>query len=274
VPVPDLRDVVVQLRRAADLLDASPPHDRKLADVALCRCLQCTAELLAARGWPSSTLGSGSRSSDTTSSTERAAGVDSPSRHPRLPQFADLDVTLAAQLRALGQGSDALIGLVATLRSHASDEDPTPAGTGNCGACERFCRPTADRPDNRLTVGYCPTCSVAWYRWRAKNPGCQRSDFTTWQRRKLEGRQAPLPPRQPSRHLAVAEEPQVARVEAAGRWAWVVHDRDAGPVSDGFGSEAEARAELRRMSDADPAVAEKVGAGLVDVMNRFMEGAA
>ena len=176
----DPQDLVPQLRELADVLERCPPHDRRAASTGLCRCLRCTAELYAARGFPSSTLGSGSRSADTTSSTERAAVGG-------LARFVDLDTTLAAQLRTLRYSADELAALVVLLRSHDTMDDQLPAGSGSCAACGEFVRPDADRPDRRIKSGLGPACFKSLSRWRQQYPEAAmkptaRSDFITWRR--------------------------------------------------------------------------------------------
>jgi hypothetical protein len=130
------------------------------------------AALLAARGWGTSTLGDdGSRSTEGTSTTERAALSDF--RDP----WQAVDVRLATLLAALTDTARDLDRLVAVILLHAEDLDPVPAGTGECQACGRFCRPDKTRPGNRLRSGLCPTDYQAWVR-------AGRPDRNTWVRTK------------------------------------------------------------------------------------------
>jgi len=152
---PQLRALVLQLRVVADLLDKH--GDRTVG----------FSRLLASRGWPASTGGGGSRSSDTTSSTERAALGP----HP----WAGIDERYLGQLAELWKLGVAVQATMSSVLAHASDEDPVPAGTGHCRRCERFCRPTGDRPQDRIRAGYCPACYRRWLR-------LGRPDRTTYER--------------------------------------------------------------------------------------------
>lgn len=137
----------------ADALEAAATALRKdgLAAITM-------ASTLAARGYSAVTLGDGgSRSSDTTSSTERHGNQ----HHP----WANLDHTYARLLRVAWQLASKLTAHTTSILAHATDIDPTPAGTGACRACNRVCRPDAQRPGNRLRSGLCPTCSRAWQRY-------------------------------------------------------------------------------------------------------------
>lgn len=118
------------------------------------------ASVLAAKGYSAATLGDGgSRGTDTTSSTERHASL--PSR------WEAADYIYAETLRTIWQ--DALGATAATneLLRHASDEDRTPAGTGECRACARFIRKSDTRKSHRLRSGLCPSCFGAWCTYRA-----------------------------------------------------------------------------------------------------------
>lgn len=117
------------------------------------------ASLLASQGYANSTLGDGgSRGTDSTSSTERTALRDHPGR------WVGVDAELASRLRDYHLAGAALDALHADVLHHAADLDPVPAGTGECLACGRFCRPSKDKPGNRLRSGLCPTHHRAWCR--------------------------------------------------------------------------------------------------------------
>lgn len=117
------------------------------------------ASLLASRGYANSTLGDGgSRATDGTSSTERTALRDFRDR------WVDVDVLLATRLRDFHRAGLALDALVADVLHHAADLDHVPAGTGECVCCSRFCRPSKDKPGNRIQAWFCPTCYRAWAR--------------------------------------------------------------------------------------------------------------
>lgn len=148
-----LDNLVAQLRGLADLLDR---HGDRTVDF---------ARLLAARGWPSSTGGGGahtpggsgtSGTSGTSSRTERAAL----NPHP----WVGVDERYADQLQLLRSAGLAVQATITSVLAHASGDDPEPAGTGHCRRCERFCRPTPDRPQDRIRSGYCPACYRRWLR--------------------------------------------------------------------------------------------------------------
>jgi hypothetical protein len=132
------------LRQLADRLDDE-------GDRALYR-----APILAARGWPASTNGTdGGRTADPTSSTERAALNPGP--------FDGIDYRMRAQMSNLWAGIVFLHATLDTVMTHASDDDPIPAGTGPCQVvgCEHVCNPRKN-PNDRLKAGYCPK---HWRRW-------------------------------------------------------------------------------------------------------------
>lgn len=150
------------LRSLADLLDESGKQAIR------------TAPVLAARGFPTSTIGDGgSRSTEGTSSTERGGTQAVPIINPRtnkpyppseLVRFHLIDSRLAAALATAYRGVLLSHVLIAEVVMHADDIDALPAGTGSCLRCGRFCRPTADRPDNRLRSKLCDACRKAWTR--------------------------------------------------------------------------------------------------------------
>jgi hypothetical protein len=114
------------------------------------------APILAARGWPVSVNGSeGGRSSDPTSSTERAALNPGP--------FDGIDYRMRTQLSNLAVSIVLLHASLDTVLTHASDDDPIPAGTGPCRVerCDHICNPRKN-PNDRLKAGYCPK---HWRRW-------------------------------------------------------------------------------------------------------------
>lgn len=128
------------------------------------------ARQLAAVGYPSSTLGSGGgRSSDSTSTTERAAGIDHDRPHPN--RWAQVDVVYATRLADLARSARAFDQVDALVAQHASDVDPIPAGSGECLACDRVVRhDPVCRPDWRLRSGLCPTDRKAWQRAGSPHP--------------------------------------------------------------------------------------------------------
>ena len=160
-------------RRCAHRGDCTPACRRPMpaGDLAL----ELTA-LLADRGWPTSTLGTGVAGSSDDTSTERAA-LD-PDR------LAHLHARLTHRLRRIWADAVDIQGTLAEALAHADDADPIPAGRGHCLACTRFC--VGDGND-RLRGGWCHACVEAWRRWLARQPvGMgQRSDFVRWRREQL-----------------------------------------------------------------------------------------
>lgn len=119
------------------------------------------ASVLAAKGYSARTIGDGgSRGTDTTSSTERLASQ--PDR------WDAVDHAYAALLRGGWMTALRMQSVTDELVRHASDDDPTPIGQGECRACARFVKRIADRPSYRLRSGLCPSCFGAWCTYRAK----------------------------------------------------------------------------------------------------------
>jgi hypothetical protein len=116
------------------------------------------APVLAARGYPPSTNGSeGGRSSNPTSSTERAA------LNPD-PKFDDIDGRLREHMRLCWYMAVKIHANLDVIMAHASDDDPVPVGTGRCVRCDKFCRPDDKHPHNRIRAGFCPACDTGWRR--------------------------------------------------------------------------------------------------------------
>lgn len=157
----NLYAVAAHLRALATQLEQHGYHDRSKSNVGLCRCLYCRADLLAARGWPTNTGATGSRSADGTSSTERAAGVLSDGRRPLPPRHADIDIKFVKQVDLLWHGGQLAATTIRNLLTHAPDDDHLPAGSGECPRCGHFCRPDRDAND-RIRSGYCRKCHRRW----------------------------------------------------------------------------------------------------------------
>jgi hypothetical protein len=123
------------------------------------------ALILSARGYPSATLGSGARSSDTTTSTERAVGLSGDDGPLTPPDAAwnGVDGELDRYLALLTHTASHVASLLTRLLAHASDDDPIPAGTGPCAlrTCEHFCVPRK-KPSDRLRRGLCPSHYNQW----------------------------------------------------------------------------------------------------------------
>lgn len=139
-----------QLRALATLIENDGPTAVRAATV------------LAARGYPAGTSGdgTGSRTSDNTSSTERAAGVTTDDM--RTGRYTGVDVRLAKLLRLIWKTGLDIETLLVDLLAHGDDVDLVPAGTGDCECCKRFVRPTPERPHDRLRSGLCDACRKAW----------------------------------------------------------------------------------------------------------------
>ena len=119
------------------------------------------APILAARGYPASTNGSeGGRSSDPTSSTERAA------LNPD-PRFDDIDGRLREHMRLCGAMAVMVHANLDVIMSQGTDEDYIRPGTGACQVegCDHICNPEKNQND-RLKLGrFCPRCYKRWDRW-------------------------------------------------------------------------------------------------------------
>lgn len=168
---PSPKQLAAYLRRLADKLDTNGGRALEMAGV------------LAARGFPASTSGNGARSSDTTSSTERAALLAAPKDRggPWRPgEWEDADRRLATNLRTLHTTALTVEAGIDTVLRHASTADQLPAGTGYCtcgGDCAldrkgpTFCAPRQNGPSDRLKVGLAPNCYRRFLRWQESNPG-------------------------------------------------------------------------------------------------------
>ena len=155
------------------------------------------AAVLAARGWGTSTLGDGgSRGTDSTSAPERSVLAD------YVDRWTGVDRLLAQRLADYDKASSQLAKLIADLLHHAKDHDPIPAGTGECQACGRFCRPDGTKPGNRLRAGLCPTDYRAWL--RAGQPA--RSDWVRTKRSELTDDQGVLHTPEPDHDIDLTSE--------------------------------------------------------------------
>ena len=132
-----------------------------------------TARLLADRGYPTGNSAGGGRSSDTTSSTERAALDGS--------AWTDVDATVALALRGVWHHATEVEHAFAKVLAHASDDDPLPVGRGHCQACTHFCK--GDGENDRLRDGLCHACKSAKTRYLRRNPYATHSDFVTARKR-------------------------------------------------------------------------------------------
>jgi len=137
------------------------------------------ATVLAARGLPNNTAGSGSRGSDSTSPTERAVGLsgDDGNATPPDAEWHDVDADLARLHRNWWALGTQILAMYDRIQSHASDNDVIPAGAGPCACgCSKTCDPRKD-PEDRLKSTLHPTCYRRYHRWRSTNPNTRLSDF-------------------------------------------------------------------------------------------------
>lgn len=151
-PAPPPRELASTLRNVADILDRH--GDRALE----------LAPLLAARGWPASTMGNGSRGDSGYTSVESAVvapgKLDTPDITPNL-NWNDVDVHVnqtAHQVWVLGL---ALRTMVIRIIDHAPTVEQNRKTGGDCFACDRV---VAGTHVDRLRAGYCNACRMAWER--------------------------------------------------------------------------------------------------------------
>ncbi len=155
------------------------------------------ADLLAARGYPTGGPGGG-RSSDTTSSTERAALVCAPedpngwhgdAQRWRDGEWDDIDHKLRTAARTVWVAALDLQHDLTRILAHTPICDhlrgkrmcdacpPLSVGRGQCMACDHFCE--GDGRNDRLRAGLCHPCNGRWRRYRTAYPKATRSDFIT-----------------------------------------------------------------------------------------------
>lgn len=191
---------------------AMPKHGdyREIGDL-LCRLGQLLIDhgahaesmvaLLAARGWGTGTLGDGGpRSSDPTSTTERAGTADG----GPLLRWKGKDFRYHELAQALERHGRALEALHIDVMAHGSDDDPIPGGTGECACCGRFCRPDGSkegRDEFRLKAGLCPSCYKAYDRAHRPWP---RSDWIRDRKQALTDDQGVVHPEDDSGSPGVA----------------------------------------------------------------------
>lgn len=137
------------------------------------------APLLAARGWPTGTIGDGgSRSTDDTSGPEREAirtSEHGPGRYESAPErLARSYVTLFFLAGGLGQFITDLSASAGTDVDREGDMARTGTNGGWCVGCGRWVTGT---PEDRLRGGACEACRKAWERHQAKHPDATRALF-------------------------------------------------------------------------------------------------
>lgn len=155
--------LITQLRALTKMLEVNGAQAERMAP------------LLAARGWPTSTLGDGgSRGTSELTSTERAAD--------HRDRYADADEKLARfylqTFILVSAGQQLIADLAAHATSDADHEghDLTRTNTtgGWCQACNRWVLGTAD---DRIRSGFCSACNMAFARLIAKDPNADRASF-------------------------------------------------------------------------------------------------
>lgn len=158
------------LRDTADLIDRHGPRALDMAP------------LLAARGWPTTTLGdgTGSRTDTDTTSTETAALTNT--------RFDGIDTRLDAAWLTTWRAATACAALVTTVTAHAAPDTEhngratTHTGAGTCGACNKW---VTGSSNDRLRAGWCNACRVSYQRWRDRTGHTDRAAFTRWRRAEL-----------------------------------------------------------------------------------------
>jgi hypothetical protein len=157
-------------------------------------------DLLASSGLAATAIGSGSRSSDQTSPTERAA-LDGAPHDPtngdqwRTNMWAEVDERMDLELRLLWRAGLTVEATIDRALAHGPTADPLPPGTGEC-CCgtlcapghrtPTFCAPRQNGPSDRLKSGLAPNCYRRFLRWQESNPGGTVADWKHSVRRARE----------------------------------------------------------------------------------------
>lgn len=168
VAAPSPKELAVQLRSLASALDQ---HGHRALEL---------APLLAARGWPTTTMPSGSRGNSELTSVEAAA--DNPN-----VDWDNVDQKLDAALHRCWVDILDVRTLITNITSHAGADDRKTnqqPGSGDCLVCSKYVPGTAE---DRLRAGYCNACRMAWV--RADRP--DRVMFQRTHRRFLDAETAP-----------------------------------------------------------------------------------
>lgn len=157
------------------------------------------ADLLATRGYPNGGY-DGGRSSNTTSSTERAALTGAPedlTERWHAGEWDDIDRKLRRGMRTIWVAAlDLQHDLTRVLAHTPACEHPRgkrmceacpplSVGRGQCMACDHFCE--GDGHNDRLRAGLCHNCTGRWRRYRTAYPNATRSDFITDTKRERLG---------------------------------------------------------------------------------------
>lgn len=194
---PPMRTLANDLRDLADQLDAEGEDAEGMAS------------LLASRGWGSSTLGDGRRGKAALTTPEAEAAKVWPQRQNGTRWFG-ADVVYSQFLADVARAVSRTRSYTADLMSHASDEDRTVTGSGECRACARFCDP-GRKAGNRLVKSMCPTCYRAWRRYEIGGGSLIRQDWISQRResfteRDTEGRPVCVHTPEPDHDLDLSSE--------------------------------------------------------------------
>lgn len=139
------------------------------------------ASVLAAKGYSATTLGDGgARGTDGTSTTERLAMLSD--------RWTAADEAYAHTLRMAWLTAMHTAAQTNELLRHASDDDHTPAGQGECRACARFVKTDPNRKSHRLRSGLCPSCFNLWCSYQSKGGPMLWSEWTSKRREGLTER--------------------------------------------------------------------------------------
>jgi hypothetical protein len=159
-----------QLRQLAQVLD---DHGERAVEL---------APVLAARGFPASTIGApGGRGNAELTSTEAAA--DRPAPFDNVDRDLDRWLELAFRVSAHGQDLITRITAHAALDTEHQGRATASAGAGHCLACELWVPGTNN---DRLRAGFCNACRVAFQRWRQTRPTGERAAFIRWRQGRTE----------------------------------------------------------------------------------------
>lgn len=186
---PSPKQVAAYLRRLADKLEAHGGRAWEMVD------------LLASSGLSATVIGAGSRSSDRTSSTERAALDGAPTEPAngdqwRTNAWVEADRRMDVELRLLWRAALAVEASIDNALAHGTTADVLPPGTGYCTCggddpasphwCGTFCAPRQNGSSDRLVSGLAPTCYRRFARWRETHPEATVTDWKHATRRARE----------------------------------------------------------------------------------------
>lgn len=177
---PPMKTLAGYLRELADLCESDGEDSEGMASA------------LASRGWGSSAIGDGRRGNVVLTGPESEAAKVWPTKGPGTRWFG-ADVVLAQLAADTDRASKRLRAYIEALMSHASDEDRTVTGSGECRACARYCNPSK-KAGNRLVKSMCPTCYRAWRRYELDGGPLIRQDWIAQRRESFTERDAEARP--------------------------------------------------------------------------------